>query len=221
MIFAWALLIVCCGKATELWSGKKVLSQIYEVLTFRRARQVLFEKCAEETNMHWSSILNFGHLILFPNWRSKMAPKCWHGVKIRNGDHFKSGSNGPMRLPISGGRCCWGLTNPPYGWMDEGFNQYMNILSDCAAKTKAYNLMVLGQAMDESQEAKMKAPLMWSANNDAGTGLRISNYQRRFKCLFYAGESRRWSSDCCHAKNIPTAWAFKASIALGIINVFL
>jgi len=61
-----------------------------------------------------------------------------------------------MRLPISGGRMPgWGNGNPL--WLDvRVLIKYMNIWSDAAAK-QAYNLECLGQAMDESQEAKDEA----------------------------------------------------------------
>ncbi len=51
-----------------------------------------------------------------------------------------------------------------YGWMDEGFNQYMNILSDAdAAKTPA-NLDRLGQSYGFTSGSESEPPMMWNAN---------------------------------------------------------
>jgi len=51
-----------------------------------------------------------------------------------------------------------------YGWMDEGFNQYMNILSDAdAAKTPA-NLDRLGQSYGLTSGRESEPPMMWNAN---------------------------------------------------------
>ena len=49
--------------------------------------------------------------------------------------------------------------------MDEGFNQYMNILSaaDCADTTRA-NLDGLGQSYGRTSGNEAEPPMMWNAN---------------------------------------------------------
>jgi hypothetical protein len=51
-----------------------------------------------------------------------------------------------------------------YGWMDEGFNQYMNILSDADAQKKAPTLNGLGQSYGRISGNEEEAPMMWAAN---------------------------------------------------------
>ncbi len=52
-----------------------------------------------------------------------------------------------------------------YGWMDEGFNQYMNVLSDADAEGKAASFDRMGQdygRLVSGEEAE--PPMMWNAN---------------------------------------------------------
>ena len=51
-----------------------------------------------------------------------------------------------------------------YGWMDEGFNQYMNILSDADAAKGAPNLNRLGQSYGATSGREDEPPMMWNAN---------------------------------------------------------
>ena len=51
-----------------------------------------------------------------------------------------------------------------YGWMDEGFNQYMNILSAADAAHRSPNLDGLGQSYGRTSGDEHEPPLMWDAN---------------------------------------------------------
>jgi hypothetical protein len=51
-----------------------------------------------------------------------------------------------------------------YGWMDEGFNQYMNILSDADRAKQPAQLNRLGQNYGRTSGDEREAPLMWNAN---------------------------------------------------------
>ena len=51
-----------------------------------------------------------------------------------------------------------------YGWMDEGFNQYMNILSDADAAGRAPVLDKLGQNYGRTSGDEWEPPMMWNAN---------------------------------------------------------
>ncbi|HEX9887609.1 MAG TPA: M1 family metallopeptidase [Longimicrobiales bacterium] len=51
-----------------------------------------------------------------------------------------------------------------YGFMDEGFNQYMNILSGAARSGEAPNLDGRGQSYGRVSGDEREAPLMWNAN---------------------------------------------------------
>ena len=51
-----------------------------------------------------------------------------------------------------------------YGWMDEGFNQYMNILSDADAAKKPPTLNGEGQSYGRQSGNESEPPMMWNAN---------------------------------------------------------
>jgi hypothetical protein len=56
-----------------------------------------------------------------------------------------------------------------YGWMDEGFNQYMNILSRADVQNEPANLNKLGQSYGSTSGNEAEPPMMWNANY-AGPG---------------------------------------------------
>jgi hypothetical protein len=51
-----------------------------------------------------------------------------------------------------------------YGWMDEGFNEYMNILSDADAEGGEPRLDGLGQRYGRTSGDESEPPMMWNAN---------------------------------------------------------
>ena len=52
-----------------------------------------------------------------------------------------------------------------YGWMDEGFNQYMNILSDADAQRHAAEPQrPRARATAAPAATRTKPPMMWNAN---------------------------------------------------------
>jgi len=51
-----------------------------------------------------------------------------------------------------------------YGWMDEGFDQYMNILSGADAAGQPPVLDGLGQSYGRTSGDEWEAPMMWNAN---------------------------------------------------------
>jgi hypothetical protein len=51
-----------------------------------------------------------------------------------------------------------------YGWMDEGFNQYMNILSDADVEREPPSLDGLGQSYGARSGNETEPPMMWNAN---------------------------------------------------------
>ncbi len=70
-----------------------------------------------------------------------------------------------------------GTNETMYGWMDEGFNQYMNVLSDADAAKVPANLNRLGQSYGRTSGNDDEAPLMWNANN-AGTMYSFQTYSK-------------------------------------------
>jgi hypothetical protein len=65
-----------------------------------------------------------------------------------------------------------------YGWMDEGFNQYMNILSDADAAKRAPNLDGLGQNYGRTSGAEAEPPMMWNANYAGPAYYGFTTYQK-------------------------------------------
>jgi hypothetical protein len=57
-----------------------------------------------------------------------------------------------------------GVNETWYGWMDEGFNQYMNILSDADRDKKPYTLDSLGLSYGEVSGDEREPTLMWNGN---------------------------------------------------------
>jgi len=64
-----------------------------------------------------------------------------------------------------------------YGWMDEGFNQYMNILSGADARGTVPNLNGLGQRYGQTSGDENEPPMMWAANN-AGSMYSFQTYSK-------------------------------------------
>ena len=51
-----------------------------------------------------------------------------------------------------------------YGWMDEGFNQYMNVLSDADYQNRAPSFDGAGQSYGGVSGDESEPPMMWNAN---------------------------------------------------------
>jgi hypothetical protein len=95
-----------------------------------------------------------------------------------------------------------------YGWMDEGFNQYMNILSGADARKVAPNLNELGQNYGRTSGNENEPPMMWNANY-GGDLYGFQTYQKTPMMLSMLGgivgdaEVQRAMSE------YTKAWAFK------------
>ncbi len=70
-----------------------------------------------------------------------------------------------------------GTNETRYGWMDEGFNQYMNVLSDADARGRVPNLNGAGQSYGRTSGNEDEAAMMWSAN-DAGVMYGFQTYSK-------------------------------------------
>lgn len=65
-----------------------------------------------------------------------------------------------------------------WGWMDEGFNQYMNILSDAHAAGRLPVLDGLGQSYGRRNGDENEAALMWNANYGGPAGYSYQTYSK-------------------------------------------
>jgi hypothetical protein len=95
-----------------------------------------------------------------------------------------------------------------YGWMDEGFNQYMNLLSRADSLKQAANLNSLGQSYGRTSGNEEEPSMMWAANN-AGNMYGFQTYSKTPLMLSMLGgivgdeEVQRAMSE------YTKAWAFK------------
>ena len=95
-----------------------------------------------------------------------------------------------------------------YGWMDEGFNQYMNILSGAHRQGAEPNLNGRGQSYGRISGDENEPPMMWAANY-AGPMYGFQTYSKTPLMLSMLGgvvgdaEVQRAMSEYTHA------WAFK------------
>ena len=95
-----------------------------------------------------------------------------------------------------------------YGFMDEGFNQYMNILSRDDRQHETPNLDGYGQAYGRISGNEREAPLMWDANY-GGPMYSFQAYGKAPEMLSMlggvVGDSAVWDAMSQYAK----AWRFK------------
>jgi len=101
-----------------------------------------------------------------------------------------------------------GVNETWYGWMDEGFNQYMNILSDADLDGKPYKLDSLGMSYGGISGNELEPPLMWDENY-AGPFYGFVAYGKAPLMLSslggVVGDSAVWRAMSDYAK----AWRFK------------
>jgi hypothetical protein len=95
-----------------------------------------------------------------------------------------------------------------YGWMDEGFNQYMNILSAADTRRQPADLDGLGQSYGRITGNEAEPPMMWNANY-AGPMYGFQTYSKTPLLLSMLGGIVGDSAvQRAHAE-WARAWAFK------------
>ena len=101
-----------------------------------------------------------------------------------------------------------GVNETWYGWMDEGFNVYMNTLSRAHREGKPPVLDGMGRQYGVTSGMEQEAPLMWNANY-GGPMYRFQAYQKAPLMLSMlggiVGDSAVWQAMSDYSK----AWAFK------------
>jgi hypothetical protein len=112
-----------------------------------------------------------------------------------------------------------------YGWMDEGFNQYMNILSAADNAKRTPNLDGLGQSYGRTSGNEAEPPMMWNANY-AGPGFYgFTTYSKTPLLLSMLGgivgdsavqrAHREWAQAWMFRHPSPWDWMFFMQNALG------
>ncbi|MDP1891454.1 MAG: M1 family metallopeptidase [Gemmatimonadaceae bacterium] len=95
-----------------------------------------------------------------------MEYPMWIGSAAGAADHEAGHQWWPMMV---------GVNETWYGWMDEGFNQYMNTLSLADRNHRAPNLDGMGQWYGRTSGDEFEGPLMWNANR-GGPGYSFQAY---------------------------------------------
>ena len=101
-----------------------------------------------------------------------------------------------------------GTNETRYGFMDEGFTVYGNMLSEAHSRGQVPNLDGLGQFYGRASGNERYAPLMWNANF-GGDGVSYNAYQKAKAMLSMlggmVGDTAVWEAMSEHAR----AWRFK------------
>jgi hypothetical protein len=112
-----------------------------------------------------------------------------------------------------------------YGWMDEGFNQYMNILSDADREGKPPVLDGLGQSYGRVSGSEAEPPMMWNANYAGPQFYGFTTYQKTPLMLSSLGgivgdsavmrAHREWARAWMYKHPSPWDYMFFMNRALG------
>jgi len=96
-----------------------------------------------------------------------------------------------------------------YGWMDEGFNQYMNILSDADATGRPPVLDGAGQSYGRTSGNEAEPPMMWNANYAGPQYYGFTTYSKTPLMLSALGGIVGDSAVQRAHREWATAWMFK------------
>lgn len=96
-----------------------------------------------------------------------------------------------------------------YGWMDEGFNQYMNVLSDADAEGKPAVLDGLGQSYGATAGGESEPPMMWNANYAGPASYGFTTYAKTPLMLSALGGIVGDSAVIQAHRAFANAWRFK------------
>lgn len=201
--FAWATAENFIWKATRANIPEKGYVPVYMVYLPERAKY--FEQAGKITRHALEYYSKLWVPYPFPQLTLQDGPSAGmeYPMVINSNqgaaDHETAHQWWPMML---------GTNETRYGWMDEGFNQYMNILSDADAEGKPYNLDGLGQSYGRMSGEESEAPLMWSAN-DAGTGYGYQTYLKTPLMLSMLGGIVGDEAVINAMKAYTKAWSYK------------
>lgn len=112
-----------------------------------------------------------------------------------------------------------------YGWMDEGFNQYMNILSAADSRGREPSFNGLGQSYGRISGAEAEPPMMWNANYHGPEFYGFTTYSKTPMMLSMLGgivgdtavqrAHREWAEAWMFRHPSPWDWMFFMNRALG------
>jgi hypothetical protein len=201
--FAWATAGNFIWKATRATIPGKGPVPIHMVYLPERAR--MFERAGAVTRHALEFYSKLWAPYPFPQLTLQDGPSAGmeYPMVINSNqgaaDHETAHQWWPMML---------GTNETRYGWMDEGFNQYMNILSGADQRGKPYNLDTLGQSYGRISGSEDEAPMMWSANN-AGSGYGFQTYSKTPLMLSMLGGIVGDEAVINAMKKYTATWSFR------------
>lgn len=201
--FAWASSDSFVWKATWATIAGKGAVPIHLVFLPERAKY--FEDAGKITRHALEFYSKLGAPYPFPILTLQDGPSSGMEYPMdinsnqKAADHETAHQGWPMMLETNETR---------YGWMDEGFNQYMNMLSGADEEGKPYDLDGLGQSFGRISGSEDEAPLMWSAN-DAGSGYGFQTYQKTPLMLSMLGGIAGYEAVINEMKKYTAVWAYK------------
>ncbi len=101
-----------------------------------------------------------------------------------------------------------GVNETWYGWMDEGFNDYMNILSDAAWRGQRPRLDSIGARAGLAAGLESQAPMMWD-NNYGGPLTSYVTYDKVAMMLSMLGGIVGDSAVQAAVRDYARAWRFR------------
>ncbi len=201
--FAWATSDRFIWKATRAMIPEKGPIPIHMVFIPERER--FFENAAERTRHALEYYSKLWAPYPFPQLTLQDGPSAGmeYPMVINSNqgaaDHETAHQWWPMMV---------GTNETRYGWMDEGFNQYMNILSAADAAGEPYDLDGYGQRYGRISGSEDEAPLMWSANY-AGTGYGFQTYSKTPLMLSMLGGIVGDEAVINAMKKYTSTWSYK------------
>lgn len=201
--FAWATADNFIWRATRATIPGKGPIPLHMVYAPQRAK--LFDQAGKIARHALEFYSNLWGAYPFPQFTIQDGPSAGmeYPMVINSNqgaaDHETAHQWWPMML---------GTNETRYGWMDEGFNQYMNILSAADSRGKPYQLDGLGQSYGRTSGSESEAPMMWSAN-DAGSGYSFQTYGKTPLMLSMLGGIVGDEAVIKAMKKYTATWAFK------------
>lgn len=201
--FAWATSRDFIWKASRATIPTKGPIPIHMVFLPERADR--FEKAIERTRHALEFYSDLWAPYPFPQMTLQDGPSAGmeYPMVINSNqgaaDHEAAHQWWPMML---------GTNEARYGWMDEGFNSYMNILSGADSRGVPANLDGRAQRYGSMSGNEDEATMMWSANN-AGSGYGFQTYGKAAMMLSMLGGIVGDDAVQKAMSNYTKAWSFK------------
>jgi hypothetical protein len=101
-----------------------------------------------------------------------------------------------------------GTNETRYGWMDEGFNQYSNILSEADSAGKPFNIDGIGQSYGTVSGDEDEPMMMWNANQ-GGIYYGFQTYQKTMMMFSMLGGIVGDDAMNAAIRKYMEAWKFK------------